>query len=451
MPANPARRPEGVREGEIGDMKAKRNRKSVILLGIGALTAALGVASSSPVFGAPGSGNSSADAGWFTSWAQSQQGLASTPLNDQSVRMITHLSQGGDGMRIRIQNQFGSAPLHVDAAAVALSEATSPDVEAGTNRNVTFHGSPSVTVPVGADVWSDPVMLDTKPQDNVAVSMFVPDTEQAGVHNSALRNNWITPAGSGNHVGDTSGTAFTQTATQTYLVSAVDVHNTHLIGTIAAFGSSIVDGTGSTNCGPGCTVTGNNQRWADDLARRVVAEQPANQQFAVANAGIGGTTSAVGCPDEPASVKGLEANPRLDRDVLAMHGVTGVIFYYGTNDLQDNCTSAQILDSYREALPRLHAAGIKVYVVATTPRPIYNDQMNQFRWDVDNFTMNQNDCSGLCDGVIDFSQVIEQPLNPNAINLAYDNGDGIHVNIAGQAAEAATLNLATLASSAQGH
>ncbi|HEX3589126.1 MAG TPA: GDSL-type esterase/lipase family protein [Pseudonocardiaceae bacterium] len=428
-------------------MKTRWGRKPVIWISIGALTAALGIAASSPVFAAPGKGNS----GWFTSWAQSQQGLATTPLNDQTVRMITHLSQGGDAVRIRIQNQFGTAPLRVDAAAVALSLAQTPANEPGTSRNVTFNGHRSVTVPVGGQVWSDSVKLATKPQDDVAVSMFVPDTEQAGVHNSALRDNWITAPGAGNHVGDVTGTAFTQTVTQEYLVSAVDVHNTKLIGTIVPYGSSIVDGTGSTNCGPGCTITGNYQRWADDLARRIVTELPANEQLAVANEGIGGTTSAVGCPNEPANVKGLEAGPRLTRDVLALHGVTGVIFYYGTNDLQDNCTSEQILDSYRPVFQRLHAAGLKVYVVATTPRPIYDDQMNQFRWDVDNFTMNQNDCSGLCDGVIDFSQVIEQPLNPNAINLDYDNGDGIHVNIAGQAAEAATLNLKMLVSSANGN
>lgn len=430
-------------------MKTKWGRKPAIWLSVGALTAALGVAASSPVFAAPQAGGS-ADAGWFTSWAQSQQALAANPLNDQTVRMITHLSQGGNQLRIRIQNQFGTTPLQVDAAAVALSLATSPNIEGGTSRNVTFNGKKSVTVPTGGQVWSDPVKLATEPQDNVAVSIFVPDTQQVGVHNSALRNNWITAAGAGNHVSDISGSAFTQTVTQEYLVSAVDVHNPKLLGTIVAYGSSIVDGTGSTNCGPGCTITGNYQRWADDLARRIVTELPAKQQLAVANEGIGGTTSAVGCPNEPANVKGLEAGPRLDRDVLALHGVTGVIFYYGTNDLQDNCTSEQILNSYRPVFKKLHAAGLKVYVVATTPRPIYDDQMNLFRWDVDNFTMNRNNCGGLCDGVIDFSQVIEDPLNPNAINLAYDNGDGIHVNIAGQAAEANTLNLNMLVSSATG-
>lgn len=429
-------------------MKTKWGRKPVIWVSVGALTAALGVAASSPVFAAPGQGNSSSDAGWFTSWAQSQQALAANPLNDQTVRMITHLSQGGNEVRIRIQNQFGSAPLRIDAAAVALSLASSPAIEGGTSHNVTFNGKRAVTVAQGGQVWSDPVRLATKPQDNVAVSMFVPGTQQVGVHNSALRNNWITAAGGGNHVSDISGAAFTQTVTQEYLVSAVDVHNPKLIGTIVPYGSSIVDGTGSTNCGPGCTITGNYQRWADDLARRIVAELPGDKQLAVANEGIGGTTSAVGCPNEPASVKGLEAGPRLERDVLELHGVTGVLFYYGTNDLQDNCTSEQILNSYRPVFKRLHAAGLKVYVIATTPRPIYTDQMNLFRWDVDNFTMNRNNCSGTCDGVVDFSQVIEDPLNPNAINLAYDNGDGIHVNIAGQAAEADTLNLNMLVSSA---
>ncbi|MFD0460129.1 hypothetical protein ACFQ2H_38500 [Streptomyces violaceoruber] len=59
---------------------------------------------------------------WFTSWAASQQNVAPTPLRDQSMRMITHLSQGGDAVRIRVQNTFGDSPLTVDAATVAHSD-----------------------------------------------------------------------------------------------------------------------------------------------------------------------------------------------------------------------------------------------------------------------------------------------------------------------------------------
>jgi GDSL-like Lipase/Acylhydrolase len=314
---------------------AMTHSRKAVVLGIVAAVVALGAVLTTPMLASANSpATQSTTAGRFTSWAQSQQILAPTALNDQPIRMITHLSQGGDGVRLRVQNQFGTTALPVDAAAVALTQGQGPAEMPGTGRAVTFNGGhQSVTVPTGGQVWSDPAKLATRPQDNVAVSLFVPDAEQPGQHNSALRNNYLTAPGAGNQVGDESGAAFTQTVTSTCLVSAVDVHNPGLIGTIVPFGSSVVDGTGSTNCGPGCTVTGNNQRWADDLARRIGAELPADRQLAVANEGIGGTTSAVGCPDEPTAVKGLEAGPRLARDVLALHGVTGVIFYYGTNDL----------------------------------------------------------------------------------------------------------------------
>ena len=95
--------------------------------------------------------------------------------------MITHLSQGGDAVRIRVQNQFGTTALHADAAAVALTQGQGPAEVPGTSRAVTFNGGhASVTVPTGGQVWSDPVKLATRPRDNVAVSLFVPDVEQPG-------------------------------------------------------------------------------------------------------------------------------------------------------------------------------------------------------------------------------------------------------------------------------
>ncbi|HEX5494667.1 MAG TPA: GDSL-type esterase/lipase family protein [Mycobacteriales bacterium] len=387
---------------------------------------------------------------WFTTWAQSQQALANTTLTNQSVRMITHLSQGGDSLRIRIQNQFGTGPITIDSVAVGLSDNT-VRVIPGTSRNVTFPGNHdgSVTVAAGSDAWSNPVKIHTRPQDDIAVSMYVAGSVTPGQHNGARRDNYVTPAGSGNHVSESSGASYTEVVTSTYFVSAVDVHNPRLLGTIVPYGSSVVDGTGSTNCGPGCTITGNNQRWTDDLARRIVNELPANQQFTVANEGIGGTTSSAECVDEPDRDKGLEANPRLDRDVLALHGVTAVLYYYGTNDIQDHCTADQILSSYQEAFKRLHQAGIKVYVTPITPRPIYDDQMNVYRHAVNRVVSQYSNCSNMCDGIFDFDRVIQDDLNPNAINLAYDNGDGIHANIDGQQHEADTIGLQLLVASAR--
>jgi lysophospholipase L1-like esterase len=401
-----------------------------------ALLVAVSVAAA-VVVSAPGAAG--ARPAWFTSWAQSQDGRADAPVTSRSVRMITHLSQGGDAVRVRLQNTFGTGPLTIghatagpgaDGAAVTMT------------RDLTFAGRPAVTIPAGGEVWSDETRLATRPDTNLAVSMSIEGTAVPGRHGAALRDNYLTAPGSGDHTADVSGAAFSSTVGSTYVVSAVDVHNTALKGTVVPFGSSVVDGIGSTNCGPGCTQLGADRRWTDDLARRIVA---ASAPLAVANAGVSGTTSAKTCPGSPPSITGLDAASRLDRDVLALHGVTSVIYYYGTNDLAFGCNAAAILDSYRAVFQRLRAAGIAVHVTPSTPRPGYSDQANLDRHEIALFVQRWNTCGGLCSGVVDFDEVLKDPLKPNSILPAYDNGDGIHANAAGQQALADFVSLPMLA------
>ncbi|WIY00100.1 GDSL-type esterase/lipase family protein [Amycolatopsis mongoliensis] len=391
--------------------------------------------------GADGAGHA-----WFTSWAQSQDGHADAPVSGQSLRMITHLSQGGDAVRVRLQNTFGTGPLTIGHATAGLSTGGAGVSGA---RDLTFAGRSAVTIPVGGDVWSDETRLATRPDTNLAVSMFVAGAATPGRHGAALRDNYLSAPGSGDHTADVSGGAFTTTVGSTYVVSAVDVHNLSLKGTVVPFGSSVVDGIGSTNCGPGCTQLGADRRWADDLARRIVAESPASAQLAVANAGVSGTTSAPSCPGMPPSVAGLDASSRLDRDVLALHGVTSVIYYYGTNDLAYGCDAAAILSSYRAVFERLRAAGIAVYVTPSTPRPGYSDAANLARHEIGLYVSRWSACGGECSGVVDFDQVLKDPLKPNTILPAYDNGDGIHANAAGQQALADFVSLPMLAGSAR--
>ncbi|MFD7687592.1 GDSL-type esterase/lipase family protein [Streptomyces sp. NPDC059781] len=443
----------GTRGGRGAGTGGRGGARTAVLMAVTALLSTLvGAAPAVPVAPSGPSRASSAPApsGWHTVWAGSQQRLAQTTLNDQSVRSIARLSQGGNAVRVRVQNEFGTEPLRIGRGTVALSDdGRSAAVRAGTTRPLTFHGRTSVTVPAGGDVWSDPVALTTAPQSDLAVSLHVPGSVRPGEHGAAYRDNYLTEPGSGDHVADTDAAAYTRTVGSTYLVSAVDVRNPRLRGTIVAYGSSVVDGAGSTDCGPGCDGNGNNSRWTDVLARRITAELPAHRQLAVANAGINGTHSAAGCPDAPASVAGLEAGPRLRRDVLALHGVTGVIYFYGTNDLQNKCTSDQIISSYKDVFARLHEAGIEVYVVPSTPRPIYTDRMNRYRWDIGAYVGDQGDCGGECNGVVDFDHAILDPVSPNSINGAYDVGDGIHVNKAGHEAEAKAVPLRMLLSSAR--
>ncbi|HEX8868476.1 MAG TPA: GDSL-type esterase/lipase family protein [Lentzea sp.] len=350
------------------------------------------------------------DRAWVTAWAQSQERLSATPLRDQSIRMITHLSQGGSAIRIRLQNTFGRQPLTIDHVTVAIS----------TPREVTFAGRRKVTIPAGGETWSDATTLAAKPGDDVAVSLHAAGEILPGQHNSAFRDNYLTPPNTGDHTADTTNNAYTLKTQSTLVVSAVDVDNPALKGTIVPFGSSVVDGVGSTD----------NKRWSDVLARRLVAEKV---PLAVANAGISGTTSAV-CPNSPPAVAGLDAAARLQRDVLTLHGVKAVIYYYGTNDLANGCTAADVIASYRKVFQRLEDAGIAVHVTPITPRPGYTDQNNRDRHTVGAFVKNGGDCNATCTSVTDFDQVLADPVKPNSILPAYDTGDGVHANIAGQQA-----------------
>ncbi|MBD8077753.1 GDSL-type esterase/lipase family protein [Cellulosimicrobium arenosum] len=380
------------------------------------------------------------DDGWFTSWAQSQQRVSGKNFDNQSMRMVTRLTQGGDAVRIRLQNQYGTRPLIIDQTSLAVS-AGGPAIVDGTSRVLTFDGAESVTIPVGGEVWSDPTSIETTAQQELATTFFLARPTVASLHDRAGRNNYGAAAGSGNRNGELSGASFTENLPWTYFVSAVDVYDTDLAGTIVAYGSSVVDGVGSENCGPGCDAFGQDKRWTDELARRVVDELPASGQLAVVNAGISGTTSAPACGGG-----GLDGVSRLDRDVLALSGVTGVIFYYGTNDLANGCSASAILSSYRLIFDQLHDAGIKVYVTPITPRPGYTNLMNEYRATVNDFVREGGDCSGTCDGVLDFDAVLRDPANPNSILPAYDTGDGVHANVAGQKAIADSISLDLLAS-----
>ena len=57
-----------------------------------------------------------------TAQAQPGLGAAATVFNDQTLRQIVHTSLGGDRVRIVLSNAFGTSPLAIGAAHIALRE-----------------------------------------------------------------------------------------------------------------------------------------------------------------------------------------------------------------------------------------------------------------------------------------------------------------------------------------
>ena len=97
---------------------------------------------------------------WVGTWSASPQAAAAPiQINGQTVRQIVHTSLGGERVRVRLSNAYGTSALVIGSAHVAIS-AGGASIVGGTDRVLTFNGSPTITIPAGALAVSDPVALD---------------------------------------------------------------------------------------------------------------------------------------------------------------------------------------------------------------------------------------------------------------------------------------------------
>ncbi|MFX8199474.1 SGNH/GDSL hydrolase family protein, partial [Acinetobacter baumannii] len=87
---------------------------------------------------------------------------------------IVHTSAGGGQLRLRLSNEFGTAPVIVGPVHVALSAGGSR-ILPNSDRTVTFGGKATTTLYAGAPLISDPIDLPVAPLSDVAISLFLPN------------------------------------------------------------------------------------------------------------------------------------------------------------------------------------------------------------------------------------------------------------------------------------
>src|SRR4051812_11742461 len=66
-------------------------------------------------------------------------GASQLHFNNQTLRQITHITVGGSRLRVVLTNTFGTVPLTIGAAQVALRDKDGAIVT-GSNRVLTFAG-----------------------------------------------------------------------------------------------------------------------------------------------------------------------------------------------------------------------------------------------------------------------------------------------------------------------
>ena len=350
--------------------------------------------------------------------------------DNQTLRQIVHVSAGGDRVRVVLTNAFGTAPLVVGAAHIALREKDSAIV-AASDRVLTFSGKSAPTIPAGASLVSNPVSLTVPAFADVAIDLFVPEDTGAQpltMHRAAHQTSYLSRAG--NHAG-AAEMADGTTVTSWYFLGDVEVMAPEGTAVVVALGDSITDGSQST--------LDANLRWPDLLARRL-------PKTAVLNAGIGGNRLlSEGTPES-----GINILARFDRDVLLQAGVTHVIVLEGINDIgnarEHPSPSADDLICGASAARRAGACrGLKIFGATLTPfeGAAYATHAGEAKRQALNDWIRP---AGAYDGVIDFDAVIRDPQQPTRMLATYDSGDHLHPSDAGYQAMGNAIDPALFAS-----
>jgi lysophospholipase L1-like esterase len=356
-------------------------------------------------------------------------GLANPGFNNQTLRQIVHTSIGGDRVRVRLST-FGASALVIGAAHIALRSAGAAIVPAS-DRTLTFGGQPSIMIPPGAVVLSDPVDLNVPALGDLAVSIFVPgNTGPATWHFQALQTSYVSPPGDFT-VSEIMPVDSTRQAW--FWLAGVEVMASKQTGAIVTFGDSVTDGTRST--------PDTNNRWPDHLVRQLMA-QPGNHKMGVLNQGIAGNRLL-------RDILGPNALARFDRDVLSQTAVTHAIVLLGNNDIlrgeffpAEAVTAGQIIEGYRQLILRAHARGLRIYGGTLTPlKGVVPDFMfpaiEAKRQAVNAWIR----ASGEYDAVIDFDEITRDPTFPTRLNPDYDSGDHLHPNNLGYQAMGDAIDL----------
>lgn len=367
--------------------------------------------------------------GWVVAWGSSMQGLArNLTLTNATMRMVARPSIAGDSVRVRLENTFGTMPVTVGAASVALRSRLA-DIVPGSSVPLTFDGAPSVTIPAGGKIVSDEAELKVEAMQDIVVDLYLPGASvPLTAHNGAFATSYMTPNDAGNHVADSASKVFSVATTAMYFLSSVEVNNSSARGAIVAFGDSITDGT--------CSTPDAHDRWEDVLALRLLLD--AGGGWAVVNEGIAGNTvTDKNLDPPPASPPGTE---RFDRDVLAHSGVTHVIVFEATNDIRRGASADVVIAGLQEVIRRAKAAKLKVIGVTIIPRA------GSMGWDA-GMTAARNTVNDWIrhragfDAVIDFDEVVADSANRDVIGPRYNCGDSVHPDPFGYLAMGRSIDL----------
>ena len=396
---------------------------------------------------------------WVSAWGAAVHAPLPFPdlppsptFDNQTIRMIVRPTIGGGRLRIKFSNEFGTAPIVIGAAHVALASQGAKIVPVS-DRVLTFDGKPSTTIPPGSPMLSDPVDLNVAPFAEIAISIYLPGkTPASSTHFWAQHDTYISGAGDFSAKVDIPDAAL---KSSWYWLADVEVWASDQTAATVTLGDSITDGVGAKQ--------GDYRDWPDLLASRLAGKQ-GSSQLAVVNEGIGGNRILH-------DGAGVSALARFDRDVLAQSGVINLIVLEGINDIGwphmkprllangtgengspfagEAVTAQDLIAGLRQIIERAHEHRIRVFGATLTP--FEGADYYSADGEVERQAVNQwIRTSGAFDGVFDFDAAVRDPNHPSEFREDYQSGDHLHPSAAGYKAMADAINLSLLRGRVEG-
>nr|WP_312963927.1 GDSL-type esterase/lipase family protein [Stenotrophomonas indicatrix] len=368
---------------------------------------------------------------WVTAWTASpapdrKDGSADAPVQfaAQTVRQDMRLGSRGDALRLRISNELGTTPLHVEDVRVRLKDGKAAALP------VTVDGRTSIDVPVGAALLSDALPLRVAALQEISVTAYFPQPTRPAVRRTVVR----VADGKQDAVADSVRVGYQQNVFSAVLVQRADRPQV-----IVALGDSITEGATASR--------GSFNQWPERLGQRL--QQACPDRFVVLNQGISGNKLL----DHGRSHSALS---RLDRDVIAVADADQVILFEGINDIRHGGgaqplpgrSAADMLLGYRQVAARLHAHGIRAHLGTLTPfgdSERYEPVSATTRTAINQWARGQD--TGF-DGVVDFDAALRDPKQPESLPADITR-DHLHPNDEGYRRMADAINLAALGCNAR--
>ena len=375
---------------------------------------------------------------WTPAWTASPEAVWDTEFDfptglpdsiaGQTIRQPLTLAWGGDRLRIILSNSYGTGPLPVNAAMVALGgEGAALE---GQELPILFGGDSEVIIPPGARITSDPVALPVEAGERISVTLrFGQDAIAQDFHWDARETGFVLD---GDRIDE-------EITARVSLAGVLTDHPADMV--VVAIGDSITDGNGA--------AMNEDVRWPDFLARRLAPDG-----VAVVNAGIsGGRLLSDGM--------GESVLARIDRDAFAVPGIDAVVLLIGTNDIawsgspfapdEAPMTLERLQAGIAAVAAKSKAQGVRL-IAGTVPPfrgALPDTPLEATYWSAGKDAVRRefNDWlrqTDLVDGLVDFDAVLRDPDDPSQMNHSYDSGDRLHPGAAGNEAMADAISLELL-------